>query len=75
MDGDQLLTFENCNKSCMDLQEAVSGGDADDSSMYETDLAHTPKADNSTDLSWSSSPVSTDFHSLWLNAHHIYRVI
>ncbi|XP_027901389.1 rho guanine nucleotide exchange factor 12 isoform X1 [Xiphophorus couchianus] len=44
-------------KSTETTQEAVSGGDADDSSVYETDLAHTPKADNSTDLSWSSSPI------------------
>ncbi|MEQ2245117.1 Rho guanine nucleotide exchange factor 12, partial [Ilyodon furcidens] len=37
-------------------QENVSSGDADDSSMHETDRTHTPKADNSTDLSWSSTP-------------------
>ncbi|XP_043976514.1 rho guanine nucleotide exchange factor 12 isoform X2 [Gambusia affinis] len=44
-------------KSTETTQEAVSCGDADDSSMYETDHAHTPKADNSTDLSWSSTPI------------------
>ncbi|KAM4742803.1 rho guanine nucleotide exchange factor 12 isoform 1-T1 [Anableps anableps] len=42
-------------------QEAVSGGDADDSSIYETDHTHTPRADNSTDLSWSSTPISRMF--------------
>ncbi|XP_008423880.1 rho guanine nucleotide exchange factor 12 isoform X5 [Poecilia reticulata] len=44
-------------KSTETTQEAVSGGDADDSSTYETDRTHTPKADNSTDLSWSSTPI------------------
>ncbi|XP_036929264.1 rho guanine nucleotide exchange factor 12 isoform X3 [Acanthopagrus latus] len=42
-------------------QEAVPGNDADDGSMFETD--HTPalKGDNSTDLSWTSSPISRGF--------------
>nr|XP_033486890.1 rho guanine nucleotide exchange factor 12 isoform X2 [Epinephelus lanceolatus] len=41
-------------------QEAVPGGDADDGSMFETE--HTPsKGDNSTDLSWSSTPISRGF--------------
>ncbi|XP_041657856.1 rho guanine nucleotide exchange factor 12 isoform X2 [Cheilinus undulatus] len=42
-------------------QEAVPGGDADDGSMFE--LEHTPasKGDNSTDLSWSSTPISRGF--------------
>ncbi|XP_014845659.1 PREDICTED: rho guanine nucleotide exchange factor 12 isoform X1 [Poecilia mexicana] len=44
-------------KSTETTQEAVSGGDADDSSTYETDRALTPKADSSTDLSWSSTPI------------------
>ncbi|MED6238478.1 hypothetical protein ATANTOWER_022520, partial [Ataeniobius toweri] len=42
-------------------QENVSSGDADDSSMHETDRTHTPKADNSTDLSWSSTPITRMF--------------
>nr|XP_020510100.1 rho guanine nucleotide exchange factor 12 isoform X2 [Labrus bergylta] len=42
-------------------QEAVPGGDADDGSMFDTE--HTPgsKGDNSTDLSWISSPISRGF--------------
>ncbi|XP_037533425.1 rho guanine nucleotide exchange factor 12 [Nematolebias whitei] len=39
-------------------QEAVSGGDEDNGSIIETDCALAPKGDNSTDLSWSSTPVS-----------------
>ncbi|XP_015235910.1 PREDICTED: rho guanine nucleotide exchange factor 12 isoform X2 [Cyprinodon variegatus] len=42
-------------------QEAVSSGDADDSSIYETDRTHTPRVDSSTDLPWSSSPMSHTF--------------
>ncbi|MEQ2158374.1 hypothetical protein GOODEAATRI_011646 [Goodea atripinnis] len=29
--------------------------------MHETDRTHTPKADNSTDLSWSSTPITRMF--------------
>ncbi|KAI3354289.1 hypothetical protein L3Q82_018826, partial [Scortum barcoo] len=39
-------------------QEAVPGGDADDGSMFETEHTPTSKGDNSTDLSWSSTPDS-----------------
>ncbi|XP_034404563.1 rho guanine nucleotide exchange factor 12 isoform X3 [Cyclopterus lumpus] len=39
-------------------QEAVPGGDADDGSMFETQHS---KGDNSTDLSWSSTPLSCRF--------------
>lgn len=42
-------------------QEAVPGGDADDGSMFETERTLAPKGDNSTDLSWSSSPISRIF--------------
>uniref|UniRef100_UPI0037E91B8C rho guanine nucleotide exchange factor 12 isoform X2 n=1 Tax=Semicossyphus pulcher TaxID=241346 RepID=UPI0037E91B8C len=42
-------------------QEAVPGGDADDGSMFETEHTHASKGDNSTDLSWSSSPISRGF--------------
>lgn len=50
------------NNPCIDMnpQEAVPGGDADYGSMFETELSPTSKGDNSTDLSWSSTPVS--FH-------------
>ncbi|XP_037630870.1 rho guanine nucleotide exchange factor 12 isoform X3 [Sebastes umbrosus] len=39
-------------------QEAVPGGDANDGSMFETDHTPASKGDNSTDLSWSSTPIS-----------------
>ncbi|KAF7668975.1 hypothetical protein LDENG_00271680 [Lucifuga dentata] len=39
-------------------QEAVPVGDADDSSMFETEHTTSSKGDNSTDQSWSSSPLS-----------------
>ncbi|XP_056230143.1 rho guanine nucleotide exchange factor 12 isoform X2 [Seriola aureovittata] len=42
-------------------QEAVPGGDADDGSMFETEHTLTSKGDNSTDLSWSSTPISHRF--------------
>uniref|UniRef100_A0A8C9YUM5 Rho guanine nucleotide exchange factor 12 n=1 Tax=Sander lucioperca TaxID=283035 RepID=A0A8C9YUM5_SANLU len=42
-------------------QEAVPGGDADDGSMFETEHASVFKGDNSTDLSWSSTPISRGF--------------
>ncbi|XP_029302413.1 rho guanine nucleotide exchange factor 12 isoform X3 [Cottoperca gobio] len=42
-------------------QEAVPGGDADDGSMFETEHTPTSKGDNSTDLSWSSTPISRGF--------------
>ncbi|XP_017284495.1 rho guanine nucleotide exchange factor 12 isoform X1 [Kryptolebias marmoratus] len=42
-------------------QEAVSGGDEDNSSIIETDCVAAPKGENSTDLSWSSTPASRMF--------------
>jgi len=42
----------------MNPQEAVSGGDADDGSICPTERTLAPKGENSTDLSWSSTPVS-----------------
>ncbi|KAM7413310.1 hypothetical protein PAMA_020614 [Pampus argenteus] len=42
-------------------QEAVPGGDADDGSMFETEHIYSSKGDNSTDLSWISTPVSRGF--------------
>lgn len=42
-------------------QEAVPGGDADDGSMFESERTLAPKGDNSTDLSWTSSPISRIF--------------
>ncbi|XP_023137582.1 rho guanine nucleotide exchange factor 12 isoform X1 [Amphiprion ocellaris] len=42
-------------------QEAVPGGDADDGSMLETERTFAMKGDNSTDLSWTSSPISRIF--------------
>lgn len=39
-------------------QEAIPSGDTDDSSTYETDHTTTSKGDNSTDLSWSGTPIS-----------------
>lgn len=42
----------------MDPQEAVPSSDADDGSVFETERTINPKGDNSTDLSWSSTPVS-----------------
>ncbi|KAK2847197.1 hypothetical protein Q5P01_010196 [Channa striata] len=38
-------------------QEAVPGVDADDGSIFETEHTLTSKGDNSTDLSWSSTPI------------------
>ncbi|CAK6968121.1 rho guanine nucleotide exchange factor 12 isoform X1 [Scomber scombrus] len=40
-------------------QEAVPGGDADDGSTFETEQSS--KGDNSTDLSWTSTPISRRF--------------
>ncbi|KAM9734266.1 rho guanine nucleotide exchange factor 12 isoform 2-T3 [Menidia menidia] len=37
------------------IQEAISGGDADDGSICLTERTHCPKGDNSTELSWSNS--------------------
>lgn len=51
----------------MNLQEAVPGGDADDGSMFETENSPTSKGDNSTDLSWSSTPVSCHLSTLLTN--------
>ncbi|XP_034718096.1 rho guanine nucleotide exchange factor 12 isoform X2 [Etheostoma cragini] len=42
-------------------QEPVPGADADDGSMFETEHASVLKGDNSTDLSWSSTPISRGF--------------
>ncbi|XP_028274909.1 rho guanine nucleotide exchange factor 12 isoform X2 [Parambassis ranga] len=42
-------------------QEAVPSSDADDGSVFETERTITPKGDNSTDLSWSSTPISRIF--------------
>ncbi|XP_035478219.1 rho guanine nucleotide exchange factor 12 isoform X4 [Scophthalmus maximus] len=42
-------------------QEAVPGGDADDGSMFESEHTLTSKGDNSTDMSWSSTPLSHRF--------------
>ncbi|XP_030007531.1 rho guanine nucleotide exchange factor 12 isoform X2 [Sphaeramia orbicularis] len=42
-------------------QEAVPGGDADDGSMFETEHTLASKGDNSTDLSWGSTPISRGF--------------
>ncbi|XP_029922849.1 rho guanine nucleotide exchange factor 12 isoform X2 [Myripristis murdjan] len=42
-------------------QEAVPVGDADDGSTFETEHSPSSKGDNSTDLSWSSSPLSRGF--------------
>ncbi|KAM7399462.1 hypothetical protein PAMP_018733 [Pampus punctatissimus] len=42
-------------------QEAVPGGDADDGSMFETEHTYYSKGDNSTDLSWISTPISRGF--------------
>ncbi|XP_008274537.1 rho guanine nucleotide exchange factor 12 isoform X2 [Stegastes partitus] len=42
-------------------QEAVPGGDADDGNMFETERTLAPRGDNSTDLSWTSSPISRIF--------------
>ncbi|XP_076590976.1 rho guanine nucleotide exchange factor 12 isoform X1 [Chaetodon auriga] len=42
-------------------QEAVPGGDADDGSTFETEHTPASKGDNSTDLSWSSTPISRGF--------------
>lgn len=40
-------------------QEAVPGGDADDGSTFEMEVSPTSRGDGSTDLSWSSTPVSS----------------
>ncbi|XP_069004151.1 rho guanine nucleotide exchange factor 12 isoform X2 [Embiotoca jacksoni] len=48
-------------KAAGTTQEAVPGGDADDGSMFETERTTLPKGDNSTDLSWSSTPISRIF--------------
>ncbi|XP_068173221.1 rho guanine nucleotide exchange factor 12 isoform X2 [Antennarius striatus] len=40
-------------------QEAVPGGDADDGSMYEMENSPVSKGDNSTDQSWSNTPISS----------------
>lgn len=37
-------------------QEAVASGEADDGSTFETEHTFTSKGDNSTDVSWSSTP-------------------
>uniref|UniRef100_A0A665V873 Rho guanine nucleotide exchange factor 12 n=1 Tax=Echeneis naucrates TaxID=173247 RepID=A0A665V873_ECHNA len=42
-------------------QEAVPYADAEDGSMFETEHTLTSKGDNSTDLSWSSTPISHRF--------------
>ncbi|XP_029963816.1 rho guanine nucleotide exchange factor 12 isoform X2 [Salarias fasciatus] len=42
-------------------QDAVLGGDADDGSMFETERTLASKGDNSSDLSWSSTPLSRTF--------------
>ncbi|KAM4566132.1 rho guanine nucleotide exchange factor 12 isoform 1-T1 [Odontesthes bonariensis] len=42
-------------------QEAVSGGDADDGSIFPMERTLAPKGDNSTDLSWSGTPTSRMF--------------
>ncbi|KAA8594278.1 hypothetical protein FQN60_005112, partial [Etheostoma spectabile] len=49
------------SKEQQELQEAVPSGDADDGSMFETEHVSIFKGDNSTDLSWSSTPVSRGF--------------
>ncbi|XP_026225256.1 rho guanine nucleotide exchange factor 12 isoform X3 [Anabas testudineus] len=48
-------------KATRATQEAVPGGEADDGSIFETDHTLASKGDNSTDLSWSSSPISRGF--------------
>lgn len=55
-----LLTLDDKYRVYLNPQEAVPVGDADDSSTFETEHTPSSKGDNSTDLSWSSSPVS--FH-------------
>lgn len=55
---ERLLMFIITNKSCMNPQDAVPGGDADDGSIFETERTQALKGDNSTDLPWSSTPVS-----------------
>ncbi|XP_067363547.1 rho guanine nucleotide exchange factor 12 isoform X3 [Channa argus] len=42
-------------------QEAVPGVDADDGSIFDTEHTLTSKADNSTDLTWSSTPIFCGF--------------
>ncbi|KAM3616373.1 uncharacterized protein V6R79_016983 [Siganus canaliculatus] len=42
-------------------QDAVPGGDADDGSMFDTEHSPISKGDNSTELSWSSTPLSRVF--------------
>ncbi|XP_071353517.1 rho guanine nucleotide exchange factor 12 isoform X2 [Trachinotus anak] len=42
-------------------QEAVPGGDADDGSTFDTEHTLASKGDNSTDLSWSNTPISHRF--------------
>ncbi|XP_075892146.1 rho guanine nucleotide exchange factor 12 isoform X4 [Nelusetta ayraudi] len=42
-------------------QEAVPGGDADDGSTFEMEVSPTSRGDGSTDLSWSSTPMSRGF--------------
>lgn len=42
-------------------QDAVPGGDAEDGSLFETERTLALKGDNSTDLSWSSTPISRIF--------------
>ncbi|XP_061575326.1 rho guanine nucleotide exchange factor 12 isoform X1 [Cololabis saira] len=42
-------------------QEAIPGGDADDGNILEIERTLPPKGNNSTDLSWNSTPISRVF--------------
>lgn len=59
----------------MNPQEAVPGGDADYGSMFETELSPTSKGDNSTDLSWSSTPVSFHISAILTNIIEIISIL
>ncbi|XP_028320102.1 rho guanine nucleotide exchange factor 12 isoform X2 [Gouania willdenowi] len=48
-------------KAAGTTQEAVPGGDADDSSTFETEPIHPSKGESSSDRSWSFSPISRVF--------------
>nr|XP_020455795.1 rho guanine nucleotide exchange factor 12 isoform X2 [Monopterus albus] len=48
-------------KAIRTIQEAVFSGDADNGSIFETEHTLASRGDNSTELSWSSTPISRGF--------------
>lgn len=45
-------------KACGATQEVVSSGEAGDGSTFESEHTFTSRGDNSTDMAWSSTPIS-----------------